>query len=85
MRLPIDTSEMAFQVLSRPEPLRDPTSARARTTREGRPLFMVQLVTSWRGTVGTIAVEVRHLTAKHEQAPFTTTERGRRGILPSTE
>jgi len=58
MRLPIDTSEMAFQVLSRPEPLRDPTSARARTTREGRPLFMVQLVTSWRGTVGTIAVEV---------------------------
>ncbi len=58
MRLPIDTSEMAFQVVSRPEPLRDPTSGRARTTREGAPLFMVQLVTSWRGAVGTIAVEV---------------------------
>jgi len=64
MRLPIDTSEMAFHVLSRPEPLRDPTSGRARTTREGAPLFMVQLVTSWRGTVGTIAVEVaRELSA----------------------
>ncbi len=58
MRLPIDTSEMAFQVVSRPEPLRDLTSGRARTTREGKPLFMVQLVTSWRGDVGTIAVEV---------------------------
>jgi hypothetical protein len=58
MRLPIDTSEMAFQVISRPEPLRDPTSGRARTTREGAPLFMVQLITSWRGAVGTIAVEV---------------------------
>jgi hypothetical protein len=58
MRFPIDTSEMAFQVVSRPEPLRDPTSGRARTTREGVPLFMVQLLTSWQGTVGTIAVEV---------------------------
>jgi hypothetical protein len=58
MRLPIDTSEMTFLVVSRPEPLRDPTSGRARTTRNGAPLFMVQLVTSWRGAVGTIAVQV---------------------------
>jgi hypothetical protein len=58
MRLPIDTSEMAFQVVSRPEPLSDPTSGRARTTRQGAPVFMVQLLTSWRGAVGTIAVEV---------------------------
>ena len=58
MRLPIDTSEMAFQVAARPEPLRDPSSGRDRTTREGAPLFMVQLVTSWRGAAGTIAVEV---------------------------
>lgn len=58
MRLPIDTSEMAFQVVSRPEPLRDPTSGLARTTRRGAPLFMAQLLTSWRGAVGTIAVVV---------------------------
>lgn len=58
MRLPIDTSEMAFQVAARPEPLRDLTSGRNRTTREAAPLFMVQLVTSWRGAVGTIAVEM---------------------------
>lgn len=58
MRLPIDTSEMAFQVAARPEPLRDLASGRDRTTREGAPLFIVQLITSWRGTVGTIAVEM---------------------------
>jgi hypothetical protein len=58
MRLPIDTSEMTFQVISRPEPLRDPTTGRPRTTRRGVPLFMVQLLTSWGATVGTIAVEL---------------------------
>ena len=58
MRLPIDTSEMTFQVVSRPEPLRDPTSGHARTARNGAPLFMIQLLMSWRGAVGAIAVEV---------------------------
>ncbi len=58
MRLPIDTSEMTFHVVSRPEPVRDPASGHARTTRQSRPLFMVQLVASWQGTAGVIAVEV---------------------------
>ncbi len=58
MRLPIDTSEMTFHVVSRPEPVRDPASGRGRTTSKGEPLFMVQLVASWRGTAGVIAVEV---------------------------
>src|SRR6266536_154011 len=58
MRLPIDTSEMTFHVVSRPEPVRDPTSGRVRTTSDGRALFMVQLVASWRDQAGVIAVEV---------------------------
>jgi hypothetical protein len=58
MRLPINTSEMTFQVISRPEPLRDPACGHARTTRRGAPVFMVQLLTSWNGSVGTISVEV---------------------------
>ncbi|HZD71936.1 MAG TPA: hypothetical protein VFA45_24380 [Actinomycetes bacterium] len=58
MRLPLDTSEMTFHVVSRPEPVHDPVTGLARTTRQGRPLFMVQLVASWRGTAGVIAVEV---------------------------
>jgi hypothetical protein len=58
MRLPIDTSEITFHVVSRPEPVRDPASGRARTTRQGEPLFMVQLVASWRAAAGVVAVEV---------------------------
>ena len=58
MKLPVDTSAIAFLCALEPEPLLDFETKRPRADENGEPLFVVQLIALTEGAAEIIAVKV---------------------------
>jgi hypothetical protein len=58
MKLPVDTSSIAFLCALEPEPLLDFETKRPRADENGEPLFVVQLIALTEGAAEIIAVKV---------------------------
>jgi hypothetical protein len=58
MKLPVDTSSIAFLCALEPEPLLDFETKRPRADENGEPLFVVQLIAMTEGAAEIIAVKV---------------------------
>jgi hypothetical protein len=58
MKLPVDTSAIAFLCALEPEPLLDFETKRPRADENGEPLFVVQLIALTEGAAEILAVKV---------------------------
>jgi hypothetical protein len=58
MKLPVDTSAIAFLCALEPEPLLDFETKRPRADENGEPLFVIQLIALTEGAAEIIAVKV---------------------------
>jgi hypothetical protein len=58
MKLPVDTSSIAFLCALEPEPVLDFETKRPRADENGEPLFVVQLIALTEGAAEIIAVKV---------------------------
>src|SRR6266511_1786487 len=58
MKLPVDTSAIAFLCALEPEPLLDFETKRPRADENGEPLFVIQLIALTDGAAEIIAVKV---------------------------
>jgi hypothetical protein len=58
MKLPVDTSAIAFLCALEPEPLLDFETKRPRADENGEPLFVIQLIALTEGAAEILAVKV---------------------------
>jgi hypothetical protein len=58
MKLPVDTSAIAFLCALEPEPLLDFETKRPRADENGEPLFIIQLIALTEGAAEILAVKV---------------------------
>ena len=58
MKLPVDTSAIAFLCAMPPEPVVDFETKRPRADENGEPLYVIQLLAMWDGSADLLAVKV---------------------------